>query len=734
MEVTTSLPMQSGMWTGVIVGISVLLSMFGAYIFLGFIERIALAHKQSKLAWGAGASVASAVVLASASWTFVRGVSEASSRSPYILIGAFAFVSFSCATTFFVCSQPQPPVIWRRTAEVFFALAIPVWSVGVWIALGLFHAHDIAGIPLLFLWSGTLIASYVAQRVFALVGRKFSYYGLGRFWAAIGLGLLWMLESIACLLVLHPQLLNTEYVASLPYRFHLEEVSLLLLCNMIVIAAALITMELDKRVGKFALALQEQVDQKRISQVLSEQRVIALHHDALLEEIRERKRIESELSFAAFHDSLTGLHNRAYLMEVLANVLSVNGHRQLSRSVLVYIDLDNFKTVNDMLGHRAGDLLLVEISRRLEKCIRDKDSIVRMGGDEFTILLASTHTVEQAMRVAQRILTVIEEPILVSGMELPMTASLGLCEITESYANTEEILRDADTAMYVAKRSGGAQCMLYDASMHEDALATMQAKLQLKAAIENREFELYYQPLIDMRDRSIYGMEGLIRWNHPTRGLVSPGLFIPLAEETGDILAVGTWVLQQACEDLKQLREASDRPLLMTLNVSTRQLDEPDFVDSLRKLFEKTGANPSELQLEITESIFLKDAARMGMLFHEIRSLGIKIAFDDFGTGYSSLSYLERYPVDTIKIDQSFVRRMTNRTLSADIVRFVVELAHAMGASTSAEGVEEEEQRQALVDMGCVHAQGYLFSRPVPLMVMLGMLQKKSELPTALAG
>jgi diguanylate cyclase (GGDEF)-like protein len=461
----------------------------------------------------------------------------------------------------------------------------------------------------------------------------------------------------------------------------------------------------------------------RILAALDDQRVTRFQNEALVKEIRERKSIEAKLIHVAFHDPITGLRNRAFLTDRIAKLLNSDRHVDKSRHAAIYIDLDSFKAVNDMLGHRIGDLLLIEVATRLKQCIREQDVLARIGGDEFAMLLSGIRDVDQAFRMAQRIITIIEEPISLAGSMFSVSASVGICEVGRNYKEAEDVLRDADTAMYCAKREGGARTIIFQPSMQDKALAALQDKLQLKAAIENNEFLLYYQPLVDMRDLSIKGMEGLIRWNHPSEGIKAPGTFIGLAEETGHIRAIGTWVLQQACSDLPLLQKHFDRSLLMSVNVSTWQLDEPSFFKNLAKLLETSNVKPSSLQLEITESIFLKDALRIGQLFKDIRALGVKIAFDDFGTGYSSLGYLERYPVDTLKIDQTFVRNMNNSPANADILKLLIDIARATGMKIFAEGVEEPEQASALIAYGCNLAQGYLYSRPVPRDAMIDLLQ-----------
>jgi PAS domain S-box-containing protein len=384
----------------------------------------------------------------------------------------------------------------------------------------------------------------------------------------------------------------------------------------------------------------------------------------------------------------------------------------------------------ELLNYRKdGTTYWVELS--IAPVCDEKGSYTHWISVQFTLLLNGPQSVEQALEVAQRMQDAIQETVMLATLALQITAGVGLCDVGATYIEADDILRDVYTAMVRAKREGGTQCVIDDESMHESALATLKTKLQLKTAVENHEFELYYQPLIDTRDTSICGMEALIRWNHPVRGLLNPGEFIQLAEESGLIVAIGSWVLHQACSDFRLLQGSSSRDLCLSVNVSSRQLDEVSFLIDLSCALEEGGIPPHLLQLEITESIFLKDAVRIGALFQDIRSLGVKIAFDDFGTGYSSLSYLERYPIDTLKIDQSFVQRMRKGSVNGDIVQMIIRLAHAIGMRVSAEGLENSEQAVSLLEYGCTLAQGYLYSRPLSRNAAAAMLKSGISLREA---
>ena len=453
-------------------------------------------------------------------------------------------------------------------------------------------------------------------------------------------------------------------------------------------------------------------------------RMAEAHNLALASEVKERMRAEAELAYTAFHDHLTGLRNRAYFMDQLETSLERAATRQQSRCAILFLDLDNFKLVNDSLGHNAGDLMLLEVATRLKRCSRPQDTIARMGGDEFTILLTDLHDAVEAVLVAERILNELAAPITLLSNEVVVAASIGL-SIGE-YTDPEHMLRDADIAMYRAKAEGGSGYAVFNDEMHEHAMAALQSRIELRTAIERQEFELFYQPMVDTGTDRICGVEALLRWQHPERGLVMPSEFIGIAEETGSIVQLGSWVLHEACRQFAQWQRMmpDDGTFKFSLNVSSRQLDDVNFLEDLRDALSSSGMPGRALELEITESVFVERAERIGALFQELRALDVKIAFDDFGTGYSSLSYLERYPIDTLKIDQSFVQRLVTGPANADIVRMIVELAQTLGMQVSAEGVENVRQRDALSRYGCKVVQGYLYGPPVCFAEMDALLQQ----------
>ena len=457
-------------------------------------------------------------------------------------------------------------------------------------------------------------------------------------------------------------------------------------------------------------------------------RLAQLHNQELAIEVQERKRIEAELAHTAFHDDLTGLRNRAYFMDKLKQTVECPAGQTPGRSGVIFLDLDGFKLVNDTLGHSVGDLMLIEVARRLKLCARPHDTLSRIGGDEFTILCDDLAGPHEIISIAERILQELTPPMRLANSVVTAAISLGIS--VGHYTNPEHILRDADIAMYRAKREGGSRYALFDEQMNESAKAALRTRVELRSAIEKRQFEVFYQPILHTLTGEICAAEALLRWRHPERGLVPPLEFIPIAEETGLIVELGHWVLHEVCRHLCLWATTGTLSpnFRVNVNVSSRQLEEAGFLASLEQAMAEHGVASNRLELEITESIFLKNPDRIGALFNRIRSLGVRIAFDDFGTGYSSLSYLERYPIDTLKLDQIFVKRLGIGHTNADICRMIIGVAEALDVAVSAEGVENTHQRDTLLALGCPIVQGYLYSRPVPFADFTAMLERsKSE-------
>ncbi len=440
----------------------------------------------------------------------------------------------------------------------------------------------------------------------------------------------------------------------------------------------------------------------------------AVHLIFQIQDITDRKRAEERLLHDAFHDALTGLPNRALFMDHLNLAIARSKRRNEQTFAVLYLDLDRFKIINDSLGHMIGDQLLVGIARRLEQCLRPGDTIARLGGDEFTVLIEDIHNDIEAIVIAERIQQDLSLPFMLGGREVFTTVSIGIAPSSAEYERAEEILRDADTAMYRAKSMGKARYEIFDKEMHARALNILQIETDLRRAIERQEFYIQYQPIVGLEDLRLRGFEALIRWRHPERGLISPIDFIPVAEETGLIVAIGEWVLREASRQMRewQVKYPSDPQLFMSVNLSGKQFAQPNLIGEVARIIEEVGIDPRSLKLEITESVVMDNIETATEMLKQLRLLGVQLSIDDFGTGYSSLSYLHRFPIDTLKIDRSFVTQMTNNNENAEIVRTIVMLAQNLGMDVVAEGVETSEQLALLRKLNCENGQGYFFSRP----------------------
>ncbi|MGQ0659633.1 EAL domain-containing protein [Sphingosinicella sp.] len=417
---------------------------------------------------------------------------------------------------------------------------------------------------------------------------------------------------------------------------------------------------------------------------------------------------EKRITQLAFNDSLTGLPNRAFFRQNLELELRQASRRGDRALALLCVDLDNFKAVNDTLGHPVGDELLRAVAARLGANVSDA-LVARLGGGEFTIVLARRDAHEEAGAIAARLIAALAEPFDIAGHQLTVGASVGIALSPGDGTDADALLKHADLALYQAKGEGGGVSRFFEAEMNARALARHTLESDLRRAIANGEFELYFQPLFDLETNRIGSFEALIRWNHPERGLVSPDEFIPLAEETGLIVPIGTWVIQAACRQAMQWPE----DVRVAVNVSSVQFRKPGLANVLMQALAASGLDPKRLEVEITESVFLESTDALTGVLHSLRAMGVRIALDDFGTGYSSLSYLQSFPFDKIKIDRSFIEQLLSRAGSTAIVRAITDLARALGMETTAEGVENEDQLALLREQGCSSVQGYLFSRPV---------------------
>jgi diguanylate cyclase (GGDEF)-like protein/PAS domain S-box-containing protein len=448
--------------------------------------------------------------------------------------------------------------------------------------------------------------------------------------------------------------------------------------------------------------------------------VVGIVHD-----ITDRKRAEALLVHNAFHDSLTGLPNRSLFVDRLERLLRQRDRHPLFTFGVAFMDLDRFKVVNDSLGHLRGDELLVAIARRLEKCIRQGDTVARLGGDEFAVLLHDVKDVRDATRVADRILTELSSPFRLGSHDVYTAASIGIALSSTGYDRPDEILRDADIAMYRAKLEGRCRYEVFDRNMHERAVQTLQVETDLRRALERCEFRVHYQPIIDLAAGRIAGFEALLRWQHPSRGLLLPDSFLPLAEETGLIVTIGWWVLEEACVRMQAWRERFPaRPdLHVAVNLSTRQFMQPDLLQQIDAVLARTGLAPGALTLEITESAVVLHEEAVTTSLAALRARGIRLCIDDFGTGYSSLSYLHSFPVDALKIDRSFISQSAVAASSARLVETIVALGRNLGMTTVAEGVETAGQLAFVRAAGPQFAQGFHFSPPLTHDGIAGLLE-----------
>ena len=430
-------------------------------------------------------------------------------------------------------------------------------------------------------------------------------------------------------------------------------------------------------------------------------------------DVSERRQLEQELRHQAFHDSLTGLANRALFEDRLAHALA-GLPRSGSGLTVLFVDLDDFKTVNDSLGHSAGDELLRAVGERLHHNLRGTDTVARLGGDEFGVLLEDAPTFTAAAETARRLLAALGPPFLIEGRQLNVSASIGIA-LSDPYSETMQLMRNADLAMYEAKRRGGAQWRLFEESMHATALGRLELGSQLQRAVEEQQFELHYQPIVRLSDAAVIGAEALIRWRHPERGLLPPQEFLPLVEQTRLIVQIGHWALTEACGTLAAWEETFPRPdpLFLSVNISMRQLHERDVVEDVRAALAEAELEPHRLVLEITESFLADEAESTLSHLQRLRALGVRLAVDDFGTGYSALSYLQRFPIDILKIDRSFVEHARRASTSLSLVRSIVQLGRSLHLDLVAEGIEEAEQAEELLAMGVTSGQGFYFAEPL---------------------
>ena len=444
-------------------------------------------------------------------------------------------------------------------------------------------------------------------------------------------------------------------------------------------------------------------------------------------DITGRKSLEDELKRQAFHDSLTGLANRALFADRLQHAIS-RAERMPHALAVLFVDLDDFKTVNDSLGHSEGDLLLIAVADRLRAGVRAGDTIARMGGDEFAILIEDPTDGETPVDVGRRLLAQLEPPFVHGGKELFIRASIGIATARSRDHTADEVLRNADVAMYTAKSNGKNRTEVFEPGMHSAALNRLALKGDLERALERGEFRLMYQPIVRLGAGRLSGVEALLRWQHRERGTVGPAEFIPVAEETGLIVPLGRWVLERACTQAAAWNAIAPHPITMSVNVSGRQLQQPAFAAEVAEVLTSTGLAPELLTLELTESVLMQDAEAAIAMLADLKSLGVRLAIDDFGTGYSSLNYLRRFPIDELKIDRSFVASLDDGPAQSAVVLSILRLGETLHLETVAEGIEEPSQLAALRDLGADFGQGYLFARPLDVDAVTVLIEADTPL------
>jgi diguanylate cyclase (GGDEF)-like protein len=438
-----------------------------------------------------------------------------------------------------------------------------------------------------------------------------------------------------------------------------------------------------------------------------------LFFEGTVEAITERKLHEAEIQFQATHDALTGLPNRTLLYDRMQQAV-LHSERYGNLTAIAFLDLDQFKFINDSLGHQVGDELLKITAQRLTSCLRESDTVARQGGDEFVLLLTDQPNEEAITQTMQRVLHEVSQPWKANDLDFQITCSIGLTLCPDDGRDAETLLKNADSAMYKAKELGRNNFQYFSAEMNTSVTDRLELLNRLRQAITNEDFVLHYQPKVSLASHRIVGAEALVRWNSAHSGMVSPASFIPLAEETGLIIPLGIWVLRTACRQNRAWQDAGYPPIPISVNLSPRQLARGDIVEVVKRILDETGLQAQYLELEITESVMTTDVEKSFALLTQLRALGVKISLDDFGTGYSSLSYLKRFPVDTLKIDQSFVRDIATDQDSGAIVKAIISLGRNLNLTVLAEGIETDDQFRFLLANGCDEGQGYLMSKPIP--------------------
>ncbi len=540
-------------------------------------------------------------------------------------------------------------------------------------------------------------------------------------------GAFWEIWFKYCVNVL-VMFLAAALISGLLIKAHTQLNSLLFLLAFAVSAIVYMTYRRYVDDVKVTSAKAEQAERERAEQ--AERHIEELQHhiaeqDRISQALRESK---EKFRHAAFHDSLTDLPNRNLFMETMKFALEKSRHNKNFQFAVLFLDINRFKTINDSLGHSMGDRLILHVAKRLASAVRDKDLVARFSGDEFAFILNNVGSVEDAMQFAERIKDKIAEPFSLLGKQVFTSFSIGIAMGGAEYELAEDILRDADIAMYHAKSTEKGY-VVFDKNMHTRAVTLLQLETDLRTAIERDELMMYYQPIIDLSSMRIFGFESLIRWNHPTRGFVPPTEFIPVSEQTGFIIPLTLWVLRTSCFQMVQWqrKNPANKNLVVSINISGKHFAQKNLVEQIQEILIETGIDPACVKLELTESAVMENAESVITMLRQIRDLGIQLSIDDFGTGYSSLSYLHRFPINTLKVDRSFVNTMEDGTENGEIVRTIIALAKTLRLNVVAEGIETIHQLHQLRILGCEYGQGYLFSRPVPAEEAEKLIDDKSR-------
>lgn len=450
-----------------------------------------------------------------------------------------------------------------------------------------------------------------------------------------------------------------------------------------------------------------------------------LYYEGTVEDITERKENSAIIEYQATHDDLTGLPNRTLLKDRLHQAI-LNAERSQSQLAVVFVDLDQFKDINDSMGHHVGDQLLISMAERLSSCIRDSDTVARPGGDEFVLLLPNLQSIETLSHTLQRILSTVSQPCYIEPREFVVTCSLGISMFPQDGHDTDTLLKHADNAMYKAKQTGKNNFQFYTRELNAMLLERLELEYHLRHAIKNNEFELYFQPKMSIHSGRITGLEALLRWHSSIHGMVSPKRFIPIAEESVLIEQIGEWVLEEACRQSLYLHQQTGQILPIAINISPQQFYKPDLPEIIEKTISQSKLNPFLIELEITEGTIVRQPSKFIEILLRLKSLGIRLAIDDFGTGYSSMSYLKNFPIDHLKIDQSFVKNLEDDITNQAILRAIVALGKNLGLEVIAEGVETESQKNFLAAIGCDQVQGYLFGKPMNMQDLLEFIGDRS--------